>query len=339
MTIRVAHIYASDAIKNSGDFLIGIATKKYFKDKILQIDDDIIFEDINCRQIFDIELINGLNNFDYIIIGAGGLILPDTFHNTVSCWQLGIPTYMYNKILKPIYVISIGFNLFYNQTINMYERESNISDISRQQIFKDNIIELIKISKYFTMRHNEDINQLIQIIGSEYIDKIKLEFCPTIWYSSQIKKIFNINNKKYIAIEIKDDREWRRYYDISKTKFYSELEKVVLYCLENKIDIAYLSHDGSKNFYNYLKSKNIDIYYIDNSVADEDKIYNNYESIKTLICSAGHSQMIAYALGIDIITLVSHPKTKNFCEDNNINKFIEINSNHNIFDFIINHLS
>ena len=298
MTIHVAHIYASDAIKNSGDFLIGIATKKYFKEKILQIDDNIIFEDINCRQIFDIELINSLNNFDYIIIGAGGLILPDTFSNTVSCWQLGIPTYMYNKILKPIYVISIGFNLFYDQTINMYERESNISDISRQQIFKDNIIELIKISKYFTMRHNEDINQLIQIIGSEYNDKIKLELCPTIWYSNQIKKSFNINNKKYIAIEIKDDREWRRYYNISKTEFYSELEKVVLYCLENNIDIAYLSHDGSKNFYNYLKSKNINIFYIDNSIADENKIYNNYELIKTLICSAGHSQMIGYAFAV-----------------------------------------
>jgi hypothetical protein len=198
------------------------------------------------------------------------------------------------------------------------------------------IIELINKCCYFTMRHQEDINELIKIVGNEYLNKIKLELCPTIWYSTTyIKNKLPLIQNKYIAIEIKDDREWRRYYKITKNKFYFELEKFVQYCLNNNINIAYLSHDGSNNFYNYLKTKNINIPYIDNSVKNENEIYNNYNKIKTLICSAGHSQMISYSLGIDIITLVSHPKTKNFCNDIKNKNFIEINEDFNIYEFLI----
>ena len=34
--IKVAHIYASNGYKNSGDFMIGIAYKEYFKEVIMK---------------------------------------------------------------------------------------------------------------------------------------------------------------------------------------------------------------------------------------------------------------------------------------------------------------
>ena len=99
--------------------------------------------------------------------------------------------------------------------------------------------------------------------------------------------------------------------------------------------MCYLSHDGSKDFYNYLKKNNINIDYLDNSIANEKKIYHNYSKIDTLLCMAGHSEMIAHSLGIKIIPLVSHPKIKNFCDDINYKNYIQINKEINIYEKII----
>jgi len=334
---KIIHIYGVSDF-NSGDYLIGIATKKYFVEKYLN-NESCNFVDFNCRQFINNKIINYINTFDYIIIGAGGLILPDTNPNLISCWQFSIDKQFYKKINKPIYVISIGFNLFYNQNINMSNKNNSIEDINRTNIFKDNIIELINVSKHFSLRHKQDIEELIKIVGEDYRSKISFEFCPTIWYSDKFwkNKISN-NTMKYIVLEIKDDRIWRRYYNITKNVFYNELLKFVQYCINNKINVAYLSHDSSKDFYKFLITKQINIPFFDNSKLNENSIYSNYNKIKSIICTAGHSQMISHGLGINIISLVSHPKLKYFCDDIDNKKYIEINKDKDIYNFLIKNI-
>lgn len=332
--IKVAHIYASDAKNNSGDFILGISTKLYFKYRYLN-GKDCHFQNIDCRVPlnFNDSKIEKLNEFDYILVGGGGLILPDTTPNDISCWQWVIPKINYDKIKKPIYVISIGYNCFYGQDMSMPHRNNNINNPNRINIFKKNIKKLIDKSVHFSIRHNGDIKSLLNIIGEEYKDKVKFEFCPSIWYvenywKDKIKK----EDQKYVAIEIKDDREWRRYHKVTKPKYYKELEKFVRYCLDNKIPVAYMSHDGSKNFYEYLRSKKIEIPLLDNSSANDQSILDNYSKVKTLYCSAGHSQMMAHGLGIKTISMVSHPKLRYFCDDTNNESFIEINDEENIYE-------
>jgi hypothetical protein len=110
----------------------------------------------------------------------------------------------------------------------------------------------------------------------------------------------------------------------------------VLFALGKNKKIAILSHDGSSNFYNYLIDNKINLPLLQNNIANEKKIYDNYAKIKTIICTAGHSQMISYGLGIKIISLVTHPKIKNFCLDICNNDFIEVNNNFNINNFLEN---
>lgn len=326
--LNVAHIFACDAKRNSGDFLIGVAFKKYFKEVVIK-NDNVTYSNFNCRDstLFNSKNIDNLNKFDYILVGGGGLILPDTSSNINSAWQWNIDNNNLNKITKPIYVISIGYNLFFNQTITMPNRENDITNESLLPIFKNSITALIKKAERFTLRHNDDCEKLISIIGEEYRSHISYEKCATIWYVDKYwkDKIPRKNKDKYIAIEIKDDREWRRYYKIGKKKYYSELEKVVKHCIKNKTKIAYLSHDGSKNFYNYLCKKGIKIPYLDNACRDEKKIRNNYGKIQTILCSAGHSQMISDGCGIKIISLVTHPKIRNYCDDIGNTNFVNVN--------------
>lgn len=324
---RVGHIYASEVKNNSGDFLIGDATKVRFKEILNE--DNFEFINLNCRNF---NLFNNVshinNNFDYLIVGAGGLILPDSSSNLNSGWQWNITLENLQKISIPIYVISIGYNLFYNQTIDMPYRNNNLKEPKLNKIFTDHITCLIKKSKYFSMRHKNDINCLCDVIGESYRDLIKFEFCPTIAYTKS-KNIITSDNKN-IAFEIKDDRLWRRVYNIGEIKFYSELSKTIKTLIDSGFNVSFMSHDGSNKFYKFLIRNNVKIPYIDNSIGNETAIYNNYRNIKVLIATAGHSQMIGSAInGLSVISLVTHPKLRNFCDDTNNLDYVDPNIDFN----------
>lgn len=321
--IKIAHIYASNAKVNSGDFFLGISTKKYFQEKYFK-EKNVSFTDIDCRNQNNFINIDNINkNYDYLLIGGGGLILPDTTPNNISCWQWVISLENLQKINIPIYVVSIGYNLFFTQKITNPNRENNEDIPERLNIFKNHIKTLINKSTSFTMRHNGDISMLKEIIGEN--NNIKFEFCPVNWY---IRKYYLPNFKNtdnYIAFEIKDDRPNRRYYKIGKEKFYKELENTIINLLKINKKVAILSHDGSNSFYNFIKNRiKIPIFY--NNTVNEEKIINNFKKISTIICTAGHTQMISHSLNIKTISLITHPKLKYFCEDINDNKYIEVNN-------------
>lgn len=341
--IKIAHICTCSNKHNSGDVILEIATKQYFKEIILKIE-DVEFTDISCRNSdnFIEKNIDILNKFDYILVGGGGLILPDTYSNKISCWQWLIPAKNYGLIKKPIYVISIGYNLFYNQNINMYKRESNKEDKEREIIFKENISKLIEQSVHFSLRHENDVKIVNELTDNKFNSKIKYEMCPSVWYVNKFwkKRLDNKDSEeKYLAIEIKDDREWRRYYNIGKEQFYLQLKQFVIYCLNKNIKVAVLFHDKSVNFYKYLKDNNINIPYLSNCNKSEEEIYENYSKIHTILCMAGHSQMISYGLGINIISLITHPKLKNFCEEIKDDNGIIVNNVDNIYEEIIKNMN
>lgn len=332
--MKVAHLYACKAKKNSGDFLIGPATKNRFKEIVKN--DKVSFIDFDIRADYTLKKIQALNDkFDAIIIGSGGLILPDTIAaaGSPSGWQWKINDSALNNISIPIYVISIGYNTFFEQTMGMTNRNNNRLDKIKKKAFISSISLLVKKSTYFSMRHRRDIEKLINDIGEKYLDKVSFEFCPTIAYT-KYKSLKS--NGDYIAFEIKDDRLWRRCYKIGEKRFYSELLESVKLLLELGEKVVFLSHDGSSKFYKYLKKHGINIPMLSNTVANEDLIYANYIKIKAIVCTAGHSQMISSAIeGIRVISLITHPKLINFCRDTGDENYVMPNRNFNFSKDII----
>lgn len=336
--MRVAHIYASNAKINSGDYMLGIATKHYFKNIICE-GKDVTFKDYDCRnpELYTGEALNNLNKFDMILIGGGGLILPDSSPNKTSCWQWWISYENMQKLVPPMHVVSIGCNLFNGQTMEMANRDNSACDVSRIPIFKKSITSLINKATQFSMRHNGDIEKLLEIIGDEYRGKITFQKCPCIDYVKEVwKPSIHMDNRKYIAFEIKDDREWRRYHKIKREPYYHKLLIMVKKLLDENKDVCYLSHDGSINFNNFLKSNGVHLPVLQCNTGNEQDILKKYAQVHTIFCSAGHSQMFSYGLGIRTISLISHPKLQYFCEDfpellddaidvnNNIDKIFQI---------------
>ena len=314
--MRAIHLYASSVKFNSGDFFLGPATKYGFENLI---DKEIDWTSFDIRSPMTLKTIDYLNSFDYIVIGGGGLILPDSNPNLNSGWQWGISTDLLNKINKQIYVMSIGYNLFYKQLITMPNRGDDKEIPERLNIFKTNITTLIDKSTHFSMRHTGDINSLIKIIGESYRNKITFEFCPVIGY---VKSKYSIeSNGKYHAFEIKDDRPNRRYTGTTQINAYNKLLKYIEFLIDNNENIAVMSHDGSSSFYRFLLQNNIKPVLLDNTCANEKGIINNYNKVKKLYCTAGHSQMTAHALNMNYFTLIGHPKVEYFLKD--VNKFKE----------------
>ena len=204
--------------------------------------------------------------------------------------------------------------------MGMTSRTNNSFNKDKCDYYIKHMQLLIQKAKYFTIRHSDDIEKLINDVGEEYRIKVSMEFCPTIKYSKD-KELQSTGS--YIAFEIKDDRTWRRYHNIGEIPFYKELCKVIDVLLKEGHKIAFLSHDGSSKFFSYLKKRKYNIPKIDNSIANEQKIYDNFKKIKTLICTAGHSQMIGHAItGTNVISLITHPKLLHFCKDINDNNYI-----------------
>ena len=314
---KALHIFASDAKTNSGDFFLGPSTKWKFENTI---NTEVSWTNFSARSRITKKELLYFNTFDYIVLGGGGLFLPDTNPNPVSCWQFAFPTEFYSMLKPSVYVISIGWNHFYNQNIKMPIRgeKRNTEFPQREKIFKDNVEGLIGKSTFFTMRHTGDCKQLKKVVSPDFHKKIEFDFCPVVGYVRN-KYAPKFENKGiYHAFEIKDDRPLRRYRDTSRQNFYKELLSYTRFLLAKGEKVAVMKHDNSHTFASFLQKNNIPFVILDNSVANEKKIIDNYSQVKKLYCMAGHSQMTAYALGLNFHSLISHDKLEYFLKDTDL---------------------
>ncbi len=336
---KAIHAYAVNGKTNSGDFFLGPATKWHFEKNIAK--EKVEWTNMDVRSNFSEKEADYVNGFDYFVVGGGGLMLPDTNENNISRWQWPVSNEALRKIKTPLYVLGVGYNLFHGQTVGNSENNS----CPRYKTFKSNMETLIDVSEHFSLRHNGDCERLKEVIDSKYHSSVKFEFCPTIEYSKNYLASNNdIRCRRHIprdiyAFEIKDDRPERRYFNLSREDFYKSLKDFILHLLSLNKKVCVLSHDGSSSFKSYLDNNNVKVNFITNTVASEREIIFNYLKIKKLFCTAGHSQMMGYALGCEIISMITHDKLKYFLEDINQyteDKYIDVNYD-NVYEKLIRH--
>jgi hypothetical protein len=333
---KALHCYATGGASNSGDFILGPSTKWHFENNIIK--EKVRWFNANVRSQLPEAHVKFINDeFDYLVVGGGGLMLPDTNPNNLSCWQWPVTSQAFRGIKVPIYVISMGYNLFHGQKVTMPRRDSNVEDPKRYDIFKDNMETLIDVSEHFSLRHNGDCDRLKEIVDPKYHDKIKFLLCPSIDFSKHYVAENGLTpspDRDIYAFEIKDDRQARRYYKTSIQVFYDGLKKYILHLQSLNKNVYVLSHDGSGSFKRYLEQNGVKVGFMSNSNSNEKNIMTNYLKIDKLFCTAGHSQMMGHALGCDIISLITHDKIRYYLEDVGLyekNRHVDVNSE-NVYD-------
>lgn len=95
-------------------------------------------------------LIETINQADLLVIGGGGLFLPDTNKNSVSGWQWAIPPDQLKKIRVPIVVYTVGYNYFRGQ--------------SRSTLFEENLRLLLAKSSFIGLRNLGSCRAVTEIL-------------------------------------------------------------------------------------------------------------------------------------------------------------------------------
>ena len=284
---------------NAGDTMLSKCVRKSFECK-LKIKKWNIYD---ISKVPDQKSIDKINKSDFLVIGGGGLFLPDTNPNTLSGWQWAISKELLNKITVPIIVYAVGYNYF--------DGQENTS------FFEDNVRLLIEKAFFVGLRNQGSVKKIQKIVSNELAYKVYYQPCPTTLTS----RLFHIERKKRnksVAVNMAFDRSDRRFGNHPK-EILTQVAKALNYISRKGYSIIYVMHCVTDNtFIPYLSEQKMDFTIMDLSHSFPEEIMNFYSSIETVIGMRGHAQMIPFGVNCRMISLGSHRKMKWFLQDVNL---------------------
>ena len=241
-----------------------------------------------------------INNSDVLIIGGGGLFLPDTNENAISGWQWAIPNELLEKIQVPIVLYTIGYNYFRGQKNN--------------ELFEKNVRLLASKCSFIGLRNNGSCRAINELIGGGK-NKAVYQPCTT----TLIRRVYaNLAEKKptgNIALNVAFDRENLRYGD-DQELILTQIALAMKELVERGYKLNYVSHcESDKRFIPYLENENVAFKDVNMSDWFPRKAIDFYNEIDCVLGMRGHTQMIPFGLNCEIISLGSHEKMRWFLED------------------------
>jgi len=305
--ITISHV--THYFGNAGDTVLS----KCVRDLFLKNKKDIKWKLEAVRDSVSESKIQKYNKSHGLIVGGGGLFLPDTNKNNISGWQWPCSVDVYKKIKPPIILFAVGFNYFKGQV--------------PEPLFIDNLKYLSERSAFFGVRNLGSRDEIIKLVGDQFKERIVYQPCPT----TIIRKIYDIPGKvktKKIAYNIAFDRYERRFAG----NMYAILDQIALSA--KKLDkqgyeILLVCHvKDDMKFHISMDKYNVNyrIVSIRNFLPEE--VIAFYNNIDVVIGMRGHSQMIPFGVNSCILTLGSHAKMKWFLEDiDALDWFIDISEN------------
>ena len=247
------------------------------------------------------KLIAEINRSKFMVLGGGGVFLPDTNKNNISGWQWAISKEQIDSIKVPIVIYAVGYNYFIGQTPNDF--------------FIDNLKHIVSRSSFFGMRNHGSINKAKELVGEELGKKIKFQPCPTTVIRRLYPKLPKKVRTKNIGVNIAFDRYERRFGD----KVYSILDNVAgaLKEIEKKgYNIYNICHlDSDARFELSLINKNVNFKTVLLNYKTPVEVYKFYNKMELVMGMRGHAQMIPFGLNCHILSLGTHDKMRWFLED------------------------
>lgn len=293
---KVSHVSYYSGWENAGDTVLSKCVRKTFSLKAQNGWNLIKLTDPVTK-----ELIGKINNSSHLIIGGGGVLLPDSNPNSISGWQWAIDPTFWSKIKVPVIVYAIGYNYFKGH--------------KNSDLFIRNLEELVKRADFFSLRNHGSIRMVKEILPDYLHHKIHYQPCPTtiirkLYPSLPIKK-----ESKKVGINIAFDRYDRRF----GKNIYLILDQIALALKtieEQGFEIINVCHlESDRKFEVALDKRKVKYQTANLQYMLPKKVYHFYNDIELMMGMRGHAQMIPFGLNTKIISLGTHPKLAYFLED------------------------
>ncbi|MFE4170959.1 glycosyltransferase [Streptomyces sp. NPDC056909] len=258
---------------------------------------------IHAHRYFDEAALERVNARRGLVIGGGGLFIPDTAPNGNSAWQWNVPDEHLGRIDVPIVVYAVGFNAFDGQSY-------------RAGRFNASLRLLVEQASFFGLRNHGSIEKVRALLPAELQDKVRFQPCPTTvtrqlvdgWTDPAFREDTVLINAAY-------DRAGLRFgHDYAH--FLAEMAKAVR-ALGEHAEVKCVAHslDDEKIAFDLRREHGISMPVIPMYDFENDEIRDTYARTKLVIGMRGHAGMIPFGCGTPIISLISHPKMAYFLAD------------------------
>lgn len=258
---------------------------------------------VHAHRLFDEAALERVNARRGLVIGGGGLFIPDTAPNGNSAWQWNVPDETLNRVDVPIMVYAVGFNAFDGQSY-------------RAGRFNSSLRQLVERSSFFGLRNHGSIEKVRALLPAELHDKVRFQPCPTTVTRQLVDGWTDpAQRENTILINAAYDRAGLRFgHDYAH--FLAEMAKAVK-ALGAHAEVKCVAHslDDERIAFDLRREHGISLPVIPMYDFENDEIRDTYARTKLVIGMRGHAGMIPFGCGTPIISLISHPKMAYFLAD------------------------
>ncbi|MFD6277617.1 polysaccharide pyruvyl transferase family protein [Streptomyces sp. NPDC060209] len=297
---QLAHVALfADGQENAGDKVLPEAVRMCFgpdtgparwhERSVHRLVDEPVLEELNARR--------------GIVVGGGGLFLPDTAPNGNSGWQWNIPDDVLARITAPLAVFAVGYNVFDGQR---YRRER----------FAASLRALVGKSSFFGLRNQGSVERVRELLPEELRDRVRYQPCPTTVARHLDPGLDDgAGRDDTVLINCAYDRAGLRFgHDYGH--FLAETAAAVR-AIGERAEVRYAAHmPADEKFVHDLRREHgtalpVEPLYL----FSNDRIRELYRRTRLVIGMRGHAGMIPFGCGTPVISLVSHPKLAYFLSD------------------------
>ncbi|NUV98416.1 tetratricopeptide repeat protein [Streptomyces sp. CAI 127] len=244
-----------------------------------------------------------LNARRAVIVGGGGLFLPDTAPNGNSGWQWNIPDDVLARITAPLAVFAVGYNVFDGQR---YRRER----------FAASLQALVERSAFFGLRNHGSVARVRELLPASLREKVRYQPCPTTVARHLDPRLAEpAVREDTVLLNCAYDRAGLRFgHDYGH--FLAEMAAAIR-AMSAAADVRYAAHmPADERFVDDLRREHgltlpVEPLYL----LSNDAIRDLYRRTRLVIGMRGHAGMIPFGCGTPVISLVSHPKLAYFLAD------------------------
>ncbi|MGW4229826.1 glycosyltransferase [Streptomyces sp. NPDC004980] len=299
---QLAHVaFYMEQQGNAGDKLLPESVRLAFD----QDTGPARWHSVHAHRLFDEAALERVNARRGLVIGGGGLFIPDTAPNGNSGWQWNVPDALLDRIDVPVMVYAVGFNAFDGQAYGQ----------SRNR-FLSSLRKLVERSAFFGLRNHGSIEKVRDLLPAELRDKVRFQPCPTTvtrqttpgWTDPAERDDTILINAAYDRAGLRFGHDYGHFLGEMATAVkglgaYGEVQ-----CVAHSLDDERIAFDLRRE--HGISLPVIPMYDFDN-----DAIRDTYARTKLVIGMRGHAGMIPFGCGTPIISLISHPKMAYFLAD------------------------
>lgn len=238
-----------------------------------------------------------------VLVGGGGLIIPDSVAQSRSGWQWNIAIEDLRRLERPLILSAVGYNNFHGQS-------------GFAEKFAEHVVETVRKSVFVGLRNTGSIRSLTDHLPAELAGKLRYQPCPTTVLSYLLPQYDrNPAPARHLSINLAFDRVERRFNG-KVEDCVRDIADAAKHMVANGWKATVALHDPRDRFFlPLLRNAGLNFDIVDIAHSGMPAIMEFYAGTDLTIGMRGHGQMVPFGLKRPIFTLSSHPKMNYFLED------------------------